>query len=84
MQVVQQGFELSMKEPFPAQPFIQGEKFYVFQLLEKRQSEEPLDDTQRQLLEEQLTQSVQNRVMTDWLAWQQSSAEIWTNEQILQ
>jgi peptidyl-prolyl cis-trans isomerase D len=84
VQVVQQGFELSLNEPFPEQPLTQGETFYVFQLLEKRQGEEPLDEIQRQVLEEQLVQSVQNRVMTDWLAWRQSSAEIWINEQILQ
>jgi len=83
-QIVQQGFDLSLAEPLPLKPFSQGETFYVFQLLEKRQSEVPLDETQRQVLSEQLITSVQNRLMSDWLAWTQSSADIWTNEQILQ
>lgn len=84
VQVVQQGFELSMTKPFPEKPFSQDDTFYVFQLLEKRQGEEPLEETQRQVLEEQLVQSVQNRLLSDWLAWRQSSAEIWTNDQLLQ
>jgi peptidyl-prolyl cis-trans isomerase D len=84
VQIVQQGFELSLAEPFPEQPFSQGDTFYVFQLLEKRQGDESLDETQRQVLSEQLAQSVRNRLLTDWLAWKQSSAEIWTNEQLLQ
>jgi len=83
-QIVQQGFDLSLAEPLPLKPFSQGEIFYVFQLLEKRQSEEPLDETQRQVLSEQLVTTVQNQLMSDWLAWMQSSADIWTNEQILQ
>lgn len=83
VQIVQQGFELSLAEPFPEQPFSQGDTFYVFQLLEKRQGDESLDETQRQVLAEQLAQSVRNRLLSDWLAWKQSSAEIWTNEQLL-
>lgn len=82
--IVQQAFDLSLAEPLPKQPFSQGETFYVFQLLEKRLSDEPLDETQRQVLSEQLATTVQNRLMSDWLAWMQSSAEIWINEQILQ
>ena len=83
-QIVQQAFDLSLVDPFPSQPFTQGETFYVFQLLEKRQNEEPLDETQRQVLSEQLVTSVQNRLLSDWVSWMKSSAEVWTNEQILQ
>ena len=84
VQVVQKGFELSLQEPFPEQPLSQGEAFYVFQLLEKRQGEELLDETRRQVLAEQLAESAQNRLLADWLAWKQSKADIWINEQILQ
>ncbi|MCL7488016.1 MAG: SurA N-terminal domain-containing protein [Desulfobulbaceae bacterium] len=83
-QVVQKGFELTLQQPFPEQPLHQGETFYVFQLLEKGQGDESLDETRRQVLAEQLTQSAQNRLLTDWLAWRQSKADIWINQQILQ
>jgi len=83
-QIVQQAFDLSLADPFPSQPFTQGETFYVFQLLEKRQGEEPLDETQRQVLSEQLVTSVRNRLLSDWVSLMKSSADVWTNEQILQ
>ncbi len=84
VQVVQQGFELSSNVPLPQEPFRQNDVVYVFQLLEKRFGDEPLDDTQRQVLTEQLEQSLQGRLLSDWLAWMQNSADIWINDQILQ
>ncbi len=84
VQVVQLAFERSQKEPFPQEPFSQGDSIYVFQRLENRQSDEPLEETQRQVLAEQLARSARERLLTDWIAWRQDSAEIWTNQQILQ
>jgi len=84
VQLVQEAFELSPGEPFPREPLNQGDAWYVFQMLEKQQSDETLEETQRQVLAEQLAQSAKTRLLDDWIAWRQSSAEIWTNQQILQ
>lgn len=83
-QVVQQAFELTAAAPFPKEPFAQGETFYVFQMLEKKLSEEPMDDMQREALTNQLMASQQDRLMTDWFEWLRGRAEIWKNDQLLQ
>ncbi|GAB4338157.1 MAG: peptidylprolyl isomerase [Desulfobulbaceae bacterium] len=82
--VVQQAFEMTPANPLPEKPYQEGDAFYVFQLVEKRQGEQELDETQRQVLAEQLARDTKNRLLTDWLAWLRSDADIWINEQFLQ
>ncbi len=83
-QVIQEAFRLSGKDSFPEQPVSQGEEFYVFQVVERRQASDSIDETQKGQVVEQLAQAAKNRLYENWLAWMQSNADIWINEQILQ
>ena len=82
-QVVEQAFALTLKDALPAQPLAIGDTYYVFQLLERRHEEKPMDDAAKTQLREQLLASAKNDLMTDWLSWRQSKAEIWINEELL-
>lgn len=82
--VIQEAFKLSAKELFPESPVRQGEIFYVFQVVERSQGDEIIDEDQKTLVAEQLQLAAQNRLYENWISWLQSNAEIWINEQILQ
>ncbi len=77
-------FSLSLKKPFPEEPVVQGDTFYVFQLLARKVGSETLDDATRGQLRDQLLAAVQAELMNRWLEWLRGDAEIWVNEQILQ
>ena len=81
---MQNAFSLSLQSPFPEKPVALGDIFYVFQLLARQQGPDALDETKRDQLREQLLASVQNELLTGWLAWMQSEADVWVNEQIIQ
>lgn len=83
-QVVVQAFALSLKHPLPKKPVAAGGKFYVFQLLERREGAENSNEATRQQLKARLLASAQSRLLTDWLGYMQSKSKIWTNSQILQ
>lgn len=83
-QVVAQAFALSLKHPLPRKPVAAGGKFYVFQLLERREGAEKSNGAARQQLKARLLASAQSRLLTDWLVYMQSKSKIWTNSQILQ
>lgn len=82
-QVVQEAFALTGVGGLPEQPLALGDAFYLFELVEKRQGDQALDENERQQLQDQLLASVENELMTGWLTWMQSKADIWINEQIL-
>ncbi|MDY0351173.1 MAG: peptidyl-prolyl cis-trans isomerase [Desulfobulbaceae bacterium] len=82
-QVVQEAFELSAGEKLPQQPAAVGDAFYLFELVEKRQGDRSMDESERAKLREQLLTSVENELMTGWLTWMESKADIWVNEQLL-
>jgi len=82
--VIQEAFKLSAKEFFPELPISQGEIFYVFQVVERSQGDELIDENQKKLVTEQLQLTAQNRIYENWISWMQSNADIWINEQILQ
>ena len=81
--VVQKAFSL-YRDALPEEPFVQGNIFYVFQMLERRQSDAILDDTTREQLEKQLKTSAQQKLLAGWLTCMQDRADIRTNLQMLQ
>ncbi len=83
-QIIQKAFELSLQKPLPEEPFVQGDSFFVYELLEKRNGEEALDDSQKEQLREQLASASQDKLLSAWLTSMQDSADIWTNIQLLQ
>jgi len=84
VQVASDTFILSTKNAFPEKPVAIGSTFYVFQLLERKSGTDSLEETQREQLRTQLLTAKQNELLSDWLAWRQSKADVWVNEQILQ
>jgi len=83
-QVVQKASSLSAKDTLPDQIVAMGDTFYVFELLERKQGDQQLDDAKQQELREQLQVAVQNELMQGWLAWMQDKAEVWVNDQFFQ
>ncbi len=83
-QIIQKAFELSLQKPVPEEPFVQGETFFVYELLERRQGEETIDETRRRQMQEQLASASQDRLLTAWLTCMQDRADIWINTQVLQ
>ncbi len=83
-QVVVQAFALSLKNPLPREPVAVGNEFYVFQLKERREGAEKINEAQRRQLKAQLLAAAQGRLLVDWLTYMQSKSKIWTNSQILQ
>ncbi|MDH3330431.1 MAG: peptidyl-prolyl cis-trans isomerase, partial [Desulfobulbaceae bacterium] len=83
-QVVQKGFDLSLKEPFPQEPFVQDDTYILYELVERKAGDKTLDEQQRQQLETQLLSSFQNTLLTAWLVNMQDRADIWINDQLLQ
>ena len=67
----------------PAQPVAIGDTYYVYQLLERRHEEKPMDDAAKTQMREQLLAAAKNDLMSDWLSWRQSKADIWINEELL-
>lgn len=84
VRIASDAFILSSKNAFPEEPVAIGSNFYVFQLLERKSGTESLEETQREQLRTQLLTAKQNELLSDWLAWMQSKADVWVNEQILQ
>lgn len=84
LQVVDQAFALSLKNPLPEKPVAAGNGFYVFQLLKRRQGAGKNNDVKRQQLKNQLLTSARSRLLMDWLAYMQGRSKIWTNKQMLQ
>lgn len=82
-QVVRDAFALSGENGLPEKPVEIGSAFYLFEVVEKRQGEQSLEENERELLREQLLASVQNELMSGWLTWMQDRADIWINEDIL-
>ncbi|HHO47744.1 MAG TPA: hypothetical protein ENN06_04725 [Desulfobacteraceae bacterium] len=82
-QVVQEAFELPGGEKLPQQPAAVGDAFYLYELVEKRQGDRSMDESERAMLREQLLTSVENELMTGWLTFMESKADIWVNEQLL-
>lgn len=83
VQAVQKAFELSLKKPFPEEPVAQGEKFYVYELVEKRSEGSAVDKDQKQQVENQLSSARKNELLVSWLAHMQNNADIWMNDQVL-
>lgn len=83
-QVVQTAFKLPAKDSFPKETIKQGDVFYLFQILERKQGDAGSEEEQLNQIREELQITAQNRLLSNWLAWMQSNAEVWINEQILQ
>ncbi|MDW7774354.1 MAG: SurA N-terminal domain-containing protein [Desulfobulbaceae bacterium] len=82
-QVIRKSFEMSLKDPYPAEPFVQDDLFIVYELLERKIEEKTPDEQQRLQLEEQLLTSTRNSLLTAWLTSMQENADIWINEPLL-
>lgn len=84
VQVVQEAFKLSAHDVFPEKPLEQGETFYLYEVVERKQGEAGTDEELLKRVQEQLEANAQSRLLENWLAWMQSNAKVWVNEQILQ
>lgn len=83
-QIAQNAFQLSTREPFPAEPFRKGDTFFVYKLAERKKGDKELDEQQRQQLKEQMLSSSKNELLLAWLESMRQKADIWVNEPLLQ
>ena len=83
VQVSRKAFDLSLKNPYPEEPFVQPDSFIVYELLERRTGGNVLDDQQRQQIEGQLLATDREVLLQAWLTCMQDRADIWINEQLL-
>ena len=83
VEVVKDAFNLP-QGGLPQEPLGSGNVFYVYQVKERRQGETELDETTREQMAQQLKGLAEQELMTNWLAYMQSQAKVWTNQQFLQ
>jgi len=80
----QDAFSRVGREVFPERVIAVGTAFYLYQILDSRQSKGEMDATKRRFLEQQLHEIEKNILMTDWLDQLKKEARIWTNARMLQ
>ena len=83
-QVRQDAFTHVGREVFPNKVVVVDNAFYVYQIIDSRQSKDVMDKDKRQNLEQQLLAVQNNKLMADWLDQLRKEAKIWTNAQMLQ
>jgi len=80
----QDAFSRVGRDAFPEQVIVIGTAFYLYQILDSRQSNGEMDATKRRLLEQQLHEVEKNILMAAWLGQLRKEAHIWTNARMLQ
>ncbi len=82
--VFRHAFALPWDKKFPDQPVASGTVFFVYQVLDRAEGEEPADTKTLSRIREQLSAAARSRLMNHWLATLQKQADIWTNRKLLQ
>jgi len=80
----QDAFARVGKDIFPEKVVAVGTVFYLYQIIDFRQSKEEMDANKRRTLEQQLLDAGKNKLMADWLGQLRKEANIWTNARMLQ
>ncbi len=83
-QVVQEAFKLEEKQTLAKETITIGDKYYIYQILDREQGNDEISGEQRQKIKEQLHSIIQNKTLSNWLAQVESNSKIWTNESLLQ
>jgi peptidyl-prolyl cis-trans isomerase D len=81
--VVRDGFELSLRNPFPEEPYVEGDVFIVYELLARKSAEQAMEEAERRQFEEQLLLAYRNTLQQAWIDSMLNRADIWVNEQLL-
>lgn len=82
--VRQDAFTHAGKEVFPEKVTAVDTSFYVYQIVDSRQSKEVMDANRQRSLEQQLLATQKNKLIADWLGQLRKEAKVWTNAQMLQ
>lgn len=80
----QDAFARVGKDAFPEKVIAVGTTYYVYQIIDTRQSKEELDANRKQALEQQLREGDKALLMSEWLEQLRKDASIWTNARMLQ
>jgi Parvulin-like peptidyl-prolyl isomerase len=72
------------KDVFPERVLTAGSVFYLYQILDSRQSTNAVDATDRLLLEKQIQEVGKSMLLADWLGQLRKEARIQTNTKMLQ
>lgn len=72
------------KDIFPENVIAVGPAYYVYQIVDIRQSREKLDADRQHALEQQLLELNKNTLVTEWLGKLRKEASVWTNTRMLQ
>jgi len=83
-EVLADAFSLAPADHFPAHPVGVGNVFYLYEVRARRVPEDALSGDKKKQVEQQLTASMQNRLVSDWLSAFREKSEIWTNDTMLQ
>ncbi len=82
-QVVESAFKLEEKHPLAKEPIIIGDNYYLYEIVERQQHSEEITAEKRQQTEEQLRTAVQDKTLSNWLAYMEENSEVWTNQDLL-
>ncbi len=83
-EVITDAFSLAPAVQLPDRPVGVGNIFYLYEIRDRRLDSAAVDENKETQLKEQLLSTLQNRLVTNWLAGLQEKAEIWTNSALLQ
>lgn len=83
-EVTTDAFSLAPTAILPEKPIRVDNKFYLYEVRDRRQSGAAIDEAKKKQLAEQLLSTQQNKLVGYWLADLRQEAEIWTNDKLLQ
>jgi peptidyl-prolyl cis-trans isomerase D len=80
----QDAFARVGKDAFPEKVIAVGTVYYLYQIIDSRQSKEELDANRKRALEQQLLEGDKSILMAEWLGQLRKDASVWTNARMLQ
>ncbi len=81
--VIEKGFKLSSAKPYPEMIEQSGNTYYVYKFQERRDPAPELFEEKQEEYETQLLDKKKNELLSAWLEFRRSKAEITTNESLL-
>ena len=82
--VIDDAFTRAPAQVLPEHVVGVGDDFYLYEIRDRRQDPEPVDEKQEEDRKQQLMTTLRSRLVSNWLAGLQEKAKIWTNDAILQ
>jgi len=82
--VLADAFALSPAARFSAHPVGVGTVFYLYEVRDRRLPENTISSERKKQLVQQLTESMQNKLVSDWLSALREKSKIWINDTMLQ